>query len=38
MAEPAKKRATDSVQRQTDKEANEARRTAMRDLLYRKDS
>ena len=38
MAEPAKKRATDSVQRQTDKEANETRRTAMRDLLYRKDS
>jgi hypothetical protein len=27
----------DAVQRKTDSEANEARRQAMRDLLYRKD-
>ena len=36
--EPAKKRNVDTVQRKTEKEANEARRQAMRDLLYRKDS
>jgi hypothetical protein len=28
----------DAVQRKTESEANEARRQAMRDLLYRKDS
>jgi hypothetical protein len=28
----------DAIQRKTDSEANEARRQAMRDLLYRKDS
>ncbi len=28
----------DAVERKTDSEANEARRQAMRDLLYRKDS
>ncbi|MFZ0687091.1 MAG: hypothetical protein WAM89_16230 [Terriglobales bacterium] len=37
-AEPVTKRATDADQLKTDKEANEARRRAMRDLLYRKDS
>jgi hypothetical protein len=37
-AEPAAKRNLDAVQRKTEKEANEARRQAMRDLLYRKDS
>ncbi|MGB8005715.1 MAG: hypothetical protein WCF48_01155 [Terriglobales bacterium] len=36
--EPVTKRATDADQLKTDKEANEARRRAMRDLLYRKDS
>jgi hypothetical protein len=36
--EPTKKRNVDAVQRKTEKEANEARRQAMRDLLYRKDS
>jgi hypothetical protein len=35
--EPATKRTTDAIQRKTDREANEARRQAMRDLLYRKD-
>jgi hypothetical protein len=32
------KRATDADERKTQKEANEARREAMRNLLYRKDS
>jgi hypothetical protein len=36
--EPAKKRTTDAIRRKTDREGNEARRQAMRDLLYRKDS
>ena len=35
--EPAPKR-MDAVQRKTESEANEARRQAMRDLLYRRDS
>jgi hypothetical protein len=37
-AEPATKRGTGADERKTLKEANEARRQAMRDLLYRKDS
>ena len=38
-AEDAKtKRSMDADERKTVKEANEARRRAMRDLLYRKDS
>jgi len=37
LAEPAAKSGKDAVQRQTEREANEARRQAMRDLLYRKD-
>jgi hypothetical protein len=38
-AEPATKGdRKDAVQRKTDSEANEARREAMRNLLYRKDS
>lgn len=37
-AEPAMKRSTDAIQRKNEREANEARRQAMRDLLYRKDS
>jgi hypothetical protein len=37
-ADTAKKRGTDADERKTLKEANEARRQAMRDLLYRKDS
>jgi hypothetical protein len=36
--EPATKPKLDAVQRKTESEANEARRQAMRDLLYRKDS
>ena len=32
------RRTTDAVDRQGEKEVNEARRQAMRDLLYRKDS
>ncbi len=36
--EPANKRSTDSTQRKIESEANEARRQAIRDLLYRKDS
>jgi hypothetical protein len=36
--EPATKRPMDAVTRKTESEANEARRQAMRDLLYRKDS
>lgn len=35
---PAAKRPTDAVQRKVDSEANAARREAMRNLLYRKDS
>jgi hypothetical protein len=35
---PAAKRSMDADERKTVKEANEARRHAMRDLLYRKDS
>ena len=34
----ARKRPMDAVTRKTESEANEARRQAMRDLLYRKDS
>ncbi|HTC49344.1 MAG TPA: hypothetical protein VK722_18635 [Candidatus Aquilonibacter sp.] len=37
-ADPAAKRTKDADQRKVDKEANEARRQAMRNLLYRKDS
>jgi hypothetical protein len=37
-AEPAPKRSMDAVQRKIESEGNEARRQAMRDLLYRKDS
>ena len=36
--EPAAKRSMDADQRKAEKEANEARRQAMRNLLYRKDS
>jgi hypothetical protein len=36
-ADPAPKRAMDAEERKTQKEANEARRRVMRDLLYRKD-
>ena len=35
---PAEKRRMDADERKTASEANEARRQAMRDLLYRKDS
>jgi hypothetical protein len=37
-ADPITKRGSDADERKTLKEANEARRQAMRDLLYRKDS
>jgi len=37
-AESTAKRSMDSDERKSVKEANEARRRAMRDLLYRKDS
>jgi hypothetical protein len=37
-APAASKRSVDAVERATTKEANEARRQAMRELLYRKDS
>ena len=37
-AEPATKGRMDAVDRKNAKEANEVRRQAMRDLLYRKDS
>jgi hypothetical protein len=37
-ADPATKRSMDADERKNVKEANEARRGAMRDLLYRKDS
>ena len=36
--EAAAKRSTDATQRKVDSEANAARREAMRNLLYRKDS
>jgi hypothetical protein len=36
--EPATKRSMDAVERKAEAEANEARRQAMRNLLYRKDS
>jgi hypothetical protein len=38
LADPKSKRTTNAEQRKVDKEANEARRQAMRNLLYRKDS
>jgi hypothetical protein len=38
VGESETKRSKDAVQRKTDAEANEARREAMRNLLYRKDS
>jgi len=37
-ADPVTKRGVDADERKSLKEANEARSTAMRDLLYRKDS
>jgi hypothetical protein len=37
-ADPKGKTSIDAIERKTLKEANEARRHAMRDLLYRKDS
>jgi hypothetical protein len=37
-ADSVTKRSADADERKTVKEANEARRQAMRDLLYRKDS
>jgi hypothetical protein len=37
-SEPETKRPMDAVERKTVKEANDARRQAMRELLYRKDS
>jgi hypothetical protein len=37
-AEPTTQRKMDAVERKTAAEANAARRQAMRDLLYRKDS
>jgi hypothetical protein len=37
-AAPAAKPTKDALQRKSESEANEARRQAMRDLLYRKDS
>ena len=37
-ADPTPKRGVDADERKSLKEANEARRRAMRDLLYRKDS
>jgi DNA-directed RNA polymerase subunit RPC12/RpoP len=36
--DPTTKRPRDAVDRKSEKEANEARREAMRNLLYRKDS
>jgi hypothetical protein len=38
QADPVTKRGIDADERKTAKEADEARRRAMRDLLYRKDS
>lgn len=37
-SEPVTKQGMDAVERKTLREANEARRQAMRNLLYRKDS
>ncbi len=37
-ADPVIKRPKDAIERKTESEANEARRQAMRELLYRKDS
>jgi hypothetical protein len=37
-AKPAAKRNMDAAQRKSESEVNEARRQAMRELLYRKDS
>jgi hypothetical protein len=37
-AEPASKGGMDAIERKNAKETNEARRQAMRELLYRKDS
>ena len=37
-ASPSAKRSMDADERKTVREANEARKRAMRDLLYRKDS
>jgi len=37
-AAPESKRRIDAVERSNSKDVNEARRNAMRDLLYRKDS
>lgn len=37
-ADPVTKRPGDAIDRKTQSEANEARREAMRNLLYRKDS
>jgi hypothetical protein len=37
-SDPKTKRPMDALERKTQKEANEARREAMRNLLYRKDS
>lgn len=37
-AEPSSRPQKDTLQRKTDREANQARREAIRDLLYRKDS
>jgi hypothetical protein len=36
--DPITKRPKDAIERKSDKEANEARRQAMRELLYRRDS
>jgi DNA-directed RNA polymerase subunit RPC12/RpoP len=36
--DPKTKRPRDATERQNEREANEARRQAMRELLYRKDS
>ena len=38
VIDPTTKRPMDADERKTQKEANEARRDAMRNLLYRKDS
>lgn len=38
QTDPVSKRPMDAVERKTQSEANQARRQAMRDLLYRKDS
>jgi len=36
--DPVTNRPKDAIERKTEREANEARRQAMRELLYRKDS